>query len=501
MATWSLRDVTKSFPGVRALRGVSVDVVAGTVHALVGENGCGKSTLIKTFAGVHSADRGEILHDGRPVHLASPQQARRLGVATIYQERSLVGPLTVRENISLGAYPTRARLLDRNEMRRRADAAVELLGIALDLDATVESLSVADQQVVEIAKAVSSRSSLLILDEPTTALSITEVGRLHDLIRRLAGAGTAVLYVSHRLEELADVATEMTVMRDGEVVRRFAEPAPAVGEVVEAMVGRSITQFYSKRSNATEELRLEMRDVRSAGGVRGASLTLHRGEVLGLAGMVGSGRTEIVRALYGVDRVISGHVFLDGEDITDASPRRSIRRGLGYVPESRKSEGLFFNLRASQNLSVAQLKRLLRGPWLSLARERELGAELVRSFKVSAHAEQVAIDQLSGGNQQKLVLARWVFAGSDVLILDEPTQGIDVGAKEEVYRIIDELTSDGVAVILISSDLPELMAMSDRLAIVRRGAVTDVLPGGSLTELQLIDAMSGQPDEREFTHQ
>lgn len=494
MTTWSLRGAEKAFPGVRALAGVDIDVREGEIHALVGENGCGKSTLIKMFAGVHSPDSGQMLRDGEPVTFASPRDARRGGVATIYQERSLIGPLTVAENIAVGDYPTRGGLVDSKAVRERARRAAELLQLHLDFDATVESLSVADQQVVEIGKAISGSSSLLILDEPTTALSVSEVNRLHDLITRLAAAGHAILYVSHRLEELVGVANCITVMRDGRVVRAFNEGIPPVSDIVEAMVGRSVSQFYARKSHVQPVVRLELRGV-STDSVEDINFVLHRGEVLGLAGAVGSGRTEIARAIFGVDRVRSGQILLDGNDITKATPRSSIGRGVGFVPESRRTESLFFNLSAAQNISVSRLSRLAQGPWLSLGRERQLTSELANNLQVSTHANHVEVEQLSGGNQQKLVLARWVFAGSDVLILDEPTQGIDVGARQEVYRTIGQLTARGVAVLLISSDLPEILAMSDRLAIVRHRTVNRVLDAANVTELQLIKAMSGSDSE------
>lgn len=498
MTTWSLRGAEKAFPGVRALAGVDIDVREGEIHALVGENGCGKSTLIKLFAGVYTPDAGELLRGGEPVVLASPRAARRAGIATIYQERSLIGPLTVAENIAVGDYPTRNGLLDRKAIRVRAHRAAEMLQLDLDLDATVESLSVADQQVVEIGKAISGNSSMLILDEPTTALSVPEVERLHELITRLAAGGQAVLYVSHRLEELIGVADCMTVMRDGRVVRDFDDHIPPVGDIVEAMVGRSVDQFYARESHADTQVRLELRNL-TTDKVHDVSLVLRRGEVLGLAGAVGSGRTEIARAIFGADPVRSGEVLLDGQQVSHTTPRRSIARGVGFVPESRKTEALFFNLPAPQNISVAKLDRLTSGPWLSSQRERQLSDELIKDLQISAHANDVAVEQLSGGNQQKIVLARWVFAGSNVLILDEPTQGIDVGAKQEVYRTIGRLTADGVAVLLISSDLPELLAMSDRLAIVRHRTVTRTLDAGRLTEIQLIEAMSGTYTEEEST--
>jgi len=496
MTSWSLRDAVKVFPGVRALDGVSLTVEGGEIRALVGENGCGKSTLIKLFAGVHAPDGGSVVRDGEPIDLPTPRDARRAGVATIYQERSLVGSLSVAENIVVGDYPARRGFVDRARARERAVAALEMLDIDIDLDTRVEELSVADQQIVEIAKAVSGNSTLLILDEPTTALSVAEVERLHALVDRLAATGHAILYVSHRLEELVGVAHSVTVMRDGRVVREFHDEVPQVAEIVEAMVGRSVSHFYARDSHARSEERLRLEGV-STDAARDVDLVVHRGEVLGLAGAVGAGRTEIARAIFGVDQVTSGRILLDGQDITRSRPRTAIRQGLGYVPESRKSEALFFNLRASQNMSVARLSRIVSRGWLSLRTERAIGTDLTERFRISSHAEQVSIEQLSGGNQQKLVLARWVFAGSEVLILDEPTQGIDVGAKQEVYRIIQELTAQGIAVLLISSDLPELLAMSDRLAIVRHRTVTRVVDAAGLTELQLIDAMSGVSSESE----
>jgi ribose transport system ATP-binding protein len=492
-ATWSVKGLSKSFPGVKALDGVSLDLRPGLIHALVGENGCGKSTLIKTLSGAHQPDSGGIVRDGIELKLSSTREARAAGVATIYQEFSLVPQLTVAENIVLGSYPVRGAFINRVEAKARAVTALALLDVHLDLDAPASSLSVADQQVVEIAKAVSVDSTLLILDEPTTTLSSPEVKRLHDLITRLAVAGKSILYVSHRLEELFEIADETTVMRDGKVVAQFAEQ-PDISDVVQAMVGRSVTQFYSKVSNAGADIAMRAVDLVTDHGVSNVSFDLHRGEVLGLAGVVGSGRTEIARAIFGVDRLRAGYVEVDGDSLAKHTPRMSIARGIGYVPESRKFEGLFFNLSASKNMSIARLKRLLSRHFLDVASERREGKVLIERFRISSHAEQVQIAQLSGGNQQKIVLARWVFAQSRVLILDEPTQGIDVGAKQEVYRIINELTSVGVSVLLISSDLPELLAMSDRLAIVRRGTISDVIDADSTTEIDLLQLISSSSD-------
>jgi ribose transport system ATP-binding protein len=490
---WSLKDLSKSFPGVKALDGVSLELRPGAIHALVGENGCGKSTLIKVLSGVHQPDHGGVMRDGTSVTFTSTKDARAAGVATIYQEFSLVPQLTVGENIVLGSCPVRGIFIDRSLAKARALSALALLDIHLDLETVVGTLSVADQQVVEIAKAVSVDSTLLILDEPTTTLSIPEVERLHKLITRLARAGKSILYVSHRLEELFGVANQTTVMRDGEIVGRFGE-RPAIAKVVQAMVGRSVNQFYSKASNSKVEIAMRAVGLATDRGIRDVTFDLHRGEVLGLAGVVGSGRTEIARAIFGVDPLRSGHIEIEGRTLANHKPHKSIARGIGYVPESRKFEGLFFNLSASKNMSIARLRRVQSGLFLDIASERREGRVLADAFRISSHAEQVQIAQLSGGNQQKIVLARWVFAQSKVLILDEPTQGIDVGAKQEVYRIMNDLTSAGISILLISSDLPELLAMSDRLAIVRRGTIDDVIDTGSTTELDLVELISSSAD-------
>ena len=489
--TWRAVAVEKSFPGVQALKGVDLELKPGEVHALVGENGCGKSTLIKVFSGVHQQDAGEVMRDAVPVRFESPRQARAAGVATIYQEYSLVGGLSVAENISLGTYRERFGVIDRKAIVDRATEALGLLQITLDLDAPVNSLSVADQQIVEIAKAVSAQSSLLILDEPTTSLSVAEVDRLHELIGRLRAAGKSVLYVSHRLEELFGVANAVTVMRDGAVVRQFDHGNPPLAEVVEAMVGRNIDQFYASENLAQDDVLLEVSDLYSDTGLAGVSFGVRRGEILGLAGVVGSGRTEILRAIFGVDPIRSGSVSVAGKDVGKPSIESSIGFGMGFVPENRKTDGLFFNLDAPMNLSAASIASLRKAGLLDLASEKNRARELIEQFTISAHAMETPVDKLSGGNQQKITLARWVFARSQVLLLDEPTQGIDVGAKQEVYRILNELTRDGVAVVMVSSDLPELLAMSNRVVVIRNGRSGPEIRASETSEIELINLMSG----------
>jgi ribose transport system ATP-binding protein len=488
---WELRGVSKAFPGVQALADVSLSIHAHEVHALVGENGSGKSTLVKLLAGVHPPDSGEIRFKDQPLALTSPIAARSHGVATIYQEFSLVPSLTVGENVFLGRLPTRGGgRVDWDAMRRRAAETLEALGIDVDPDATVGSLSVAEQQLVEIAKAISADSNLIIMDEPTTALSLAEVRRLHDLVRRLAERGRAILYISHRLEELEGLVDTVTVLKDGRVIGTRPSSQLTMDTIVRMMIGSELRQHYVKERHADEQPMLEVDDLHTEGGLAGVSFAVHRGEVFGLGGVTGSGRTEIARALFGLDRVTAGEVRVDGRAVRLASPRDAIAAGLALLPENRKSDGLFFNFTGVPNTTVARLESLLRGPVLSLRREESLALEQLRRLQVVPAAATRSVRFLSGGNQQKVVIARWLYAGARILVLDEPTQGIDVRAKVEVYRIINESTAGGMAVVLISSDYPELLAMSDRIGIVRRGRIVHTALARELSEYALIEIAS-----------
>jgi ribose transport system ATP-binding protein len=489
---WELRHVSKAFPGVQALSDVSFAILPGEIHALIGENGSGKSTLVKLLAGVHRPDAGDILFRGERVSLPDPTSARLHGVATIYQEFSLVPTLSVAENVFIGRLPKGlGRFVDWSTMRRQTVDVLKRLGIDTDPDATVGSLSVAEQQLVEIAKAISSDSNLLIMDEPTTALALSETRRLHDLIRRLAGRGRAILYITHRLNEIIGLADRVTVLKDGRLVGTRAGSNLNLNAVVEMMIGRQVDDQYPKERNRTPEPVLEVNDLRTPTGVNGVSFTVHRGEVFGLGGMIGSGRTEIGRALFGADRISSGSLRLNGKSVRFASPQAAIRAGLALIPENRKSEGLFFNFSGVPNITVSRLRALLQGPFLSLRREQAAGGEYLGRLRITRTAAWRSVRQLSGGNQQKVIIARWLFSGAKLLILDEPTQGIDIGAKLEVYRLINELTARGLGVLLISSDYRELLAMSDRIAVVREGRILRVAGASELTEYSLIEAASG----------
>lgn len=490
---WELRDVSKAFPGVKALDRISISINPGEIHALVGENGSGKSTLVKMLAGVHQPDSGEILFNGAAVTLGDPTQAHRQGVAMIYQEFSLVPTLTVAENVFMGQLPLAAfgGLVHWGRMRRQAVEVLKRLGIALNPDAVVGDLSVAEQQLVEVAKAISADSNLLILDEPTTALGLPEARRLHELIRRLAERGRAILYISHRLNEIVGLADRVTVLKDGRLAGTRPIGELSLNAIVRMMIGADLKDHYPKERHATDEPLLEVRDLKAAERVNGVTLTVRRGEVLGLGGMIGAGRTEIARALFGHNPVTAGQIRLNGRIVRFTSPQQAIRAGVALIPENRKAEGLFFNFTGIPNVTVARLQALLTGPFLNLRREQSVGREYGSRLAIPPAAEWRSVGFLSGGTQQKVVIARWLFSRARLLILDEPTQGIDIGAKLEVYRLINSLTARGLGVILISSDYPELLAMSDRIAIVRDGQIVQECPSNDLTELRLIELASG----------
>jgi ribose transport system ATP-binding protein len=425
--------------------------------------------------------------------LPHPLAAREAGVATIYQELSLVPTFTVAENIFLGRQPRheRTRLVDWAAMRRQTAELLQQLGVHVHPDAVVGSLSVAEQQLVEIAKAISLQSSVLILDEPTAALGLFETRRLLTLLRQLAAQDKAILYISHRLNEIFQVADRVTLLKDGAMVTSRPISDITMGELVRLMVGTDIAHHYPKVRNVQPVPCLEVENLSTDNGVNGVTFTINVGEVFGLGGIVGSGRTEIARALFGLDRHTGGTVRLNGRRVTFARPDEAIAGSVGYLPENRQAHGLFFNFEAPQNITAPRLTELLVGPFLVLARERRWGREYVKKLNITPTALEKSVRFLSGGNQQKVVIARWLFSQARLLILDEPTQGIDVGAKLEVYQVINELTAQGISILLISSDYAELLAMSDRVAVVRDGRILHIAEAGQLSEYQLLALASG----------
>ncbi len=486
---WEFENISKAYPGVLANDDVCIKLMPGSIHGLLGENGCGKSTMIKTLSGVQQPDSGQILHNGKSVKINDPQAARDLGVATVFQEFSIVPTLSVAENIFLGNMPRSTfGTIDWTKMQNDASAVLSEMNVHISPDAITGSLSVGEQQLVEVAKAIAIDASMIILDEPTAALGEDEIERLHHLLRSMRSRGTAILYVSHRLDEVERIVDEVTILRNGRVVRASGETKINVTEIVNAMVGEDIGEHYPKEYNGTDEIVLEARNISTKYGVSNANLTLHKGEVLGLGGVLGSGRTEIARALFGTDKLTNGEIYLNGEPIQLKSEIDAIRSGFALVPENRKFDGLFFNFRASGNITAASLSNLTRFGVMNLNTEERATRGLMGELEISAQAEEKTVNFLSGGNQQKIVIARWLFSDAEIFILDEPTQGIDIGAKIAVYKLINKLTSAGKSIILISSDHDELLAMSDQIAVVQHGTINRSVKASELTHDDLVRA-------------
>lgn len=490
---WEFVEISKAYPGVLANDKVNIKLMPGSIHGLLGENGCGKSTMIKTLSGVQQPDSGQIRHNGQVVQISDPQAAREFGIATVFQEFSIVPTLSVGENIYLGNMPrSRFGVIDWQKVNTDAAFVLSEMNVDISPAAITGSLSVGEQQLVEIAKAVAMNARMIILDEPTAALGEDEIERLHDLLRGMRSRGTAILYVSHRLDEVERIVDEVTILRAGKVVRASGETEINVSEIVSAMVGEDIGEHYPKEHNASDEVALEARGLATRAGVTEASFRLHRGEVLGLGGVLGSGRTEIARALFGTDELVAGEIILNGKPVRFSREIDAIRAGLALVPENRKFDGLFFNFRASGNITAAALDSLTQLGVLNLKAEELATHELIRDLEISTQAEEKTVNFLSGGNQQKIVIARWLFSDADILILDEPTQGIDIGAKIAVYKLINTLTRAGKSIILISSDHDELLAMSDRIAIVQHGAIKRTAKPTELSHDDLVRASADQ---------
>ena len=462
--------LTKSWPGVLALDAVDLEVRAGEVLALVGENGAGKSTLLKIVSGAERADAGRVLLEGRPL-AGTPAQVARQGVVTIYQELSLVPQLSVRENLFLGREPVRRGLVDAAAERERAREVLSRLGLDLDPETRVESLELAQRQLVEIARALLADARLLIMDEPTTALTPRETERLFGLLRGLKEDGLGIVFVSHRLDEVFALADRVSVLRDGRSLGTREAAGLGRRELIELMVGRPLEQEYPRRAAEPGAVRLEARGL--AGGlVAPTSFRLHAGEILGVAGLVGAGRTELARLLFGADRPTAGEVLVDGRPVTPRSPREAIEAGLALLTEDRKGQGLVLVLSARENFALANLARWSRGGLLDAGAEAAAFERHVRRLGIRLSGPGQRASSLSGGNQQKLLIARWLEHDASVLIFDEPTRGIDVGARHEIYLLLHELCARGKAVIMISSELPEVLGMSDRILVMHDGRVT-----------------------------
>jgi ribose transport system ATP-binding protein len=488
-----MRNITKTYPGVRALENVDLDVRAGEVHALVGENGAGKSTLMKILAGAQPKDSGAILLAGDTVQIDSPQRAMDLGVSIIYQEFNLVPYLNAAENIFLGREP-RAPIpgfVDFRTMYREASAVIDRLGVPLNVRTPVNRLSVAQQQMVEIAKATSRRSTIIVMDEPSATLTEHELASLFALIRQLKADGVAIVYISHRLEEVFEIADRVTVLRDGRHIATRDIADLTREEIIRLMVGRELTQMIPKVPAPLGDPVLEVRNLRRKGALDDISLTVRKGEVVGIAGLVGAGRTELARAIFGADPIDGGQILVEGRPVKVRSPQQAIKLGIGLVTEDRKAQGLVLGMVVRENITLANLGALTRLNFIMAGRERQVARDYVASLTVKTPTIEQTVQNLSGGNQQKVVLAKWLFTESKLLIFDEPTRGIDVGAKTEIYQLMNDLAAKGVGILMISSELPEVLGMSDRIVVMHEGRIAGEVAASEATQEMLMHMATG----------
>jgi ribose transport system ATP-binding protein len=482
-----VRNLAKQYPGVRALDGVDFDVLAGEVHCLLGPNGAGKSTLIKCVSGAVEPSEGEILVSGEPLRVGAPAASLARGVATIYQELDLVEDLTVAESVFLGHEPHRGPLLDRDKMRTEtAELLRRLDHEGISPRARVRSLRPAAQQVVSIARALSYRVRLLIMDEPSAILDDHEIETLFGVVRRLTAEGVGVVYISHRLDEIPRIGDRVTVLSDGRTVASGLPADTAHDTLVERMVGRKVGQLYPARPKGGDEPLLEVRELTRHPDVRGVSFQVRAGEVLGIGGLVGAGRTELLRLIYGLDRPDAGEVFVEGRRLPAGRTARAIDAGLGLAPEDRKSQGLLLDWSLAKNVSLPDIARFVRGALIDGQAERRAVQEQLRELNTVPDDPDRIVRELSGGNQQKVVLARWLLRHCRVLLLDEPTRGVDVGAKSEIYRLVADLADSGLGVVMVSSELEELAGMCTRVLVMREGELVAEVDGAEATELELL---------------
>jgi ribose transport system ATP-binding protein len=487
-----LAGIRKAYPGVIALDGVDFDLRAGEVHVLLGENGAGKSTFVRILSGATARDAGTIEIDGRPAEIKGPRHAQELGISAIYQEFNLVPQLSAGENIFLGREPSRAGVVDRRRLMAEASGLLEGLGVALDPTTPVRTLGVAQQQMVGVAKALSTNARVLIMDEPTSALTDSEIRELFAAMKRLTARGVGIIYISHRMEEIAQVGHRVTVFRDGRHVATVDAATSSVPALIKMMAGRELTEHFPRRRGAPGRELLRVENLTRGKRLRGVSLVLRAGEVVGISGLLGAGRTELARAIVGADRPASGRVIIQGEEVRSRGPADAIRRGVGFLPEDRKTQGLVLGLGVQSNLGLPSAERLSHLGVLDAPALSAVARKWVEDLRIKTPGLAQLVGLLSGGNQQKCVLGKWLATGAQILILDEPTRGIDVGARMEIYELMNRLTDSGVGILMISSDLPEVLGMSDRVLVMREGRVQAEFAAGDATQERVLGAALGQ---------
>ncbi len=479
--------ISKQFDGVHALSSVDADFGTGEIHAVVGENGAGKSTLVKVLAGVHNPDEGRILLDGEEVVFGSPREAMDASIAVVYQEPSLVPMLTVEENLVLGREPTRLGFVDIDRMQAVADQVLPIVGASIDPSTPVEKLTIAQRQLVEIAKALSLEARMILLDEPTSSLSIAEIERLRAVVLDLKNRGVGVVLITHNIDEVFSLADRVTVLKDGKVTLSAPIPEVTAADVIKAMIGRDLAHMFPPRTVDGRERRtvVEVRNLEIPGRASDISFELRESEVVGFVGLIGAGRTDVAKAMIGATGRRQGEVLVDGEESRIREPADAIASGMALVPEDRLADGLVMDLSVRHNIGLPQLSELSRLGLLDRAAESRLADGQIDSLSIKTPSNATVVNNLSGGNQQKVVLGRWLAKGCRVLILDEPTRGVDVGAKAEIYKTIRQLADDGTAVMLISSELPEILHLSDRIIVMSKGRIVATLDNNSVTESDL----------------
>ena len=475
--------IGKSFPGVRALHNVSFTLNQGEIHGLIGENGAGKSTLMKILSGAYDRDEGIIKIDSNEVLKASPKKMIELGVAVIYQEMTLFQHLSVAENIFSGRIPkTRFGLISWKQLETNAQAVLDQLEVDIHPRSLVKDLNVAQRQMVEIAKALSRNARIIVLDEPSAVLGDTELLGLFEVINRLSAQGVSFIYISHRLSELFQITQRITVLKDGEWVGTKNTYELTNDQLVSMMVGRELKDIYPPKKRKAEEMALEVRDMTRKGVIKDINLTVRKGEIIGIAGLAGSGRSEILRAIIGADPLDAGKITVFGKQVTIRSPKQAIRLGMGLLPEDRKTEGLFLNQKASFNVTISKLSNIKKGGLISKSAEKEKASYFAKQLEVRPPNVSTKVKNFSGGNQQKFMFARWLYSGCKIILVDEPTRGVDVGAKREIYRLLADLADQGVAILMVSSELPEILGLSHRILVMREGQLVKEIDGDEATE-------------------
>lgn len=487
-----MKNISKQFPGVKALNNVNLNIKKGEVHVLVGENGAGKSTLMKILNGVYSKDSGEIVFKGKPIQIRNPREAQEAGISIIYQELNLIPKLSIAENIFLGREPLKKNgLIDWKMVYKETEVLLKKLEIDLDPRTKINRLGIAQQQMIEIAKALSFKSDIIVMDEPTSALTDKEINKLFAVIRQLKESGVAIIYISHRLEEIKQIGDRLTVLRDGNYIGTYEVKDIDIDTIIQLMVGRKVDEKYPKETAEISDIVLEVRNLNNAK-LKNISFRLKKGEILGLAGLMGAGRTELARAIFGVDPINSGDIYINGIKKNISSPLDAIKNGIGLLPEDRRTQGLIQKMNVLENITLPNLNSFVDRIFINKKREINKSIEFIEQVNIRTPSPLAKVRFLSGGNQQKVVLAKWLCANVEIIIFDEPTRGIDVGAKVEIYKLICNMAKSGKAILLISSELPEVLGMCDRILVMHEGKITGELSRQEATQEKILSYATGR---------